>query len=88
MNMEEKVNELRELMRIKEEIDAEISALQDEIKSVMTAQNVDELRGTCYKVTWKPYTQSRIDSKALKTDLPDIAAKYTKTTTARRFLIA
>lgn len=86
--MKEKIEALRELMRMREELDAEITALQDEIKAVMTADNVDELRGTDYKVTWKAYQTSRIDSKALKADLPDIAVKYTKTTTARRFLIA
>lgn len=86
--MKEKIDALRELMRMREELDAEITALQDEIKAVMTADNVDELRGTDYKVTWKAYQTSRIDSKALKADLPEIAAKYTKTTTARRFLIA
>ena len=86
--MKEKIEALRELMRMKEELEAEITALQDEIKAVMTAENVDTLRGTDYKVTWKAYQTSRIDSKALKADLPEIAAKYTKTTTARRFLIA
>lgn len=86
--MEKKIAELRELMRMKEEIEAEITAIQDEIKADMTVRGVEELRGTDYKVTWKAYQTSRIDSKALKADLPDIAAKYTKTTTARRFLIA
>lgn len=86
--MKSKIDELRELMRMKEELEAEITTLQDEIKAVMTAENTDELRGTDYKITWKQYQTSRIDSKALKADLPEVAAKYTRTTTARRFLIA
>ena len=86
--MKNKIDELRELMRMKEELEAEITALQDEIKAVMTAENTDTLRGTDYKVTWKQYQTSRIDGKALKADLPEVAAKYTRTTTARKFLIA
>ena len=86
--MKNKIDELRELMRMKEELEAEITALQDEIKAVMTAENTDELRGADYKVTWRQYQQSRIDSKALKEDLPEVAEKYTKIITTRRFLIA
>lgn len=86
--MEKKIAELRELMRMKEEIEAEITAIQDEIKADMTARGVEELRGTDYKVTWKAYTQKRIDSKALKAALPDVAAKFSTEVTVRRFLIA
>ena len=54
----------------------------------MTEQDTDELRGTKCKVTWKQTSSTRIDSKSLKKELPDIAAKYSSTTTYRRFLIA
>ena len=40
-----------------------------------------------YKVSWKTFTSSRVDTTALKKALPDIAAQYTKQTTARRFSI-
>jgi predicted phage-related endonuclease len=40
-----------------------------------------------YKVSWKTFTSSRIDTTALKKALPDVAAAYTKQTTARRFSI-
>lgn len=33
-------------------------------------------------------TDSRVDTTALKKELPEIAARYTKTTTARRFTFA
>lgn len=84
----ETIKNLRELMRMKEEIEAEIEAAQDEIKEEMKATNNYELRGTDWKATWNEVTTSRIDSKALKAALPDIAAQYTKTTTSRRFCFA
>ena len=83
-----KVAELRELTRMKEELESEIEALQDVLKAEMTAENTDEIRGTDYKITWKTVTQNKIDSKALKNDLPEIAEKYTKTSTYRRFLLS
>lgn len=83
-----KVQEIRELKRMQEELAAEIDALQDAIKSHMDAQQVDTLTGADWKVTYKTVTSSRVDTKALKKALPDIAAQYTKTTTARRFTVA
>lgn len=86
--MNARVKELRELKRMQDELAAEIEALQDEIKSEMTAREVDTLTGTDWKISWKPVTSSRLDSKALKAELPDVAARFTKETTSRRFLLA
>ena len=84
-NMEAKVKELMELKRMREELDAEISAAEDEIKNVMGAE--ETLFAGAFKVTWKSVSSSRLDSAALKKALPDIAAQFTKQTTARRFCI-
>lgn len=83
-----KIHELRELRRMADEIAAEIDAIQDAIKAHMTEQRLDTLTGTDWKVTYKPVTSRRIDTTALKKALPDIAEQYTKTTTARRFVLA
>ena len=84
-DMESKVKELMELRRMREEIDAEIAAAEDEIKSVMGDE--ETLLAGAFKVSWKSFTSSRLDSTALKIALPEIAAQFTKTTTARRFSI-
>ena len=86
--MNEKVKELRELKRLAEELQAEIEGLQDAIKAEMAAQDVDTLTGVDWKVTWKPVTSTRLDTAALKKALPDVAQRFTKTTTARRFCVA
>ena len=83
--MEAKVHELMELKRMKEELEAEITAAEDAIKAVMGDEEL--LTAGAYKVSWKTFTSSRIDTAALKKALPDIAAAYTKQTTARRFSI-
>jgi len=80
-----KVTEYQELKRMLEESEAEMTALQDEIKAHMGDSEL--LVAGPYKVTYKNVTSSRVDTTALKKALPDIAAQYTKTTTTRRFTI-
>lgn len=84
----EKVKELRELRRMAEELAAEIETLQDSIKEEMDAQGAEMLSGDDWKVTWKPVTSDRLDSAALKKELPEIAARFMKHTTTRRFCVA
>lgn len=84
-NMETKVRELMELRRMQEELAAEIAAVEDEIKSVMGEEEL--LLAGVFKVSWKYFTSSRIDTAALKKALPDVAERFTKTTSSRRFSI-
>ena len=83
-----KIKELRSLKRLADELAGEIEALQDAIKAEMTARNVDTLTGDDWRVTWKAVTSNRLDSTALKKELPDIAARYTKASVSRRFTLA
>lgn len=86
--LENKARELKELQRMAEELEAEITAAQDAIKAVMTAQGVDALTAGVFKITWKAITSSRLDTAAIKKELPELAERYTKVTTARRFVVA
>ena len=83
-----KVDDLREYKRMMEDLQAEIDAIQDEIKQHMSAEGVDEIAGADYKVTWKEVTTNRIDGAALKKAYPDIASTFTKATTSKRFCVA
>ena len=84
-NLEPKVKELLELKRMREELDAEITAAEEEIKLAMGTE--ETLLAGAFKVTWKAVTSSRLDSTALKKALPKIAARFMKQTTTRRFSI-
>lgn len=86
--IQSKVNELRELRRMADELAGEIENITDSIKAHMDAEGVDTISGTDWKVTYKAVTSSRIDTSALKKAFPDLAQQFTKTTTARRFCIA
>ena len=84
-NMEAKVKELMELKRMKEEIEAEIAAAEDEIKGVMGDE--ETLLAGAFKVDWKTVITSRIDTSALKKMMPEIAERFMKQTTTRRFCV-
>ena len=83
---EKKVRELRQLQSLIEEAQAEAEAIKDQIKAHMG--QAEELRAGEYKITWKPVTSSRLDSKALRAAAPELVERFTKTTTARRFCVA
>ena len=83
--MEAQVHELMELRRMREELDAEITTLEDGIKAAMGQE--ETLVAGAYKVTWKPVTSSRFDSVRFRREHADLAAAYTSTTTTRRFCI-
>ena len=82
-----KVRRIRELEEQRAAIDAEMEALKDELKEVMTAAGTNELRAGDLRVTWKEVFSNRIDSKALKAELPNIYERFLRTGTTRRFLI-
>ena len=83
-----KLTELAELRKMADELTAEIEAIQDEIKAHMAAEETDTLTAGPYKVSWKAITSTRIDTTALRKDLPEIWQEYGKTSTTRRFNVA
>ena len=85
MNIDQIMKELAEYIRMGEQIAATVDGLKDQLKQIMQAQGVDTLTGTEHKVTYKAVTSSRIDTSALKRELPAVAAQYNRTTETRRF---
>ena len=86
--MNEKMNALAEYLRMKDEIDAEIEALKDEIKQYMQETGQDTIISTGHKATWKTVKSNRFDSAALKADAPELYAAYVKTSETKRFMFA
>lgn len=84
--MEAKARELRQIMALIEEAQAEAEAIKDEIKAAMG--DSEAVQAGEYKITWKAVTSSRLDTTALKKALPEVAERFTKKTTARRFCVA
>lgn len=88
MNIDTIMAELAQYIRMQEEAAAMVESLKDQLKERMTAAGVESLAGSEHKATYKAVTSSRVDTTALKKELPEVAARYTKTTTTRRFTFA
>ena len=82
--LDAKVAELKELRNLEAEVKAEITSIEDEIKSEMLAKNVEVLQGQSCKII----TTTRFDSAAFKLSHADLFRQYSKATTSRRFVIA
>lgn len=81
-----KIRELRELQALIEEAQAEAETIKDELKAHMG--EAEEIRAGEYKLTYKTVTSTRLDTKALTAALPEVAQRFSKTTTTRRFCVA
>ena len=88
MELSGKVQELRELHRMANELAEEITALEDQIKAHMNTLGVNELNGSDYKITWNEVRSSRFDSKAFKAAHGDLYGLYTREAVSRRFCLA
>lgn len=82
-----KIKQAQELKRMREELDAELESLQDAIKAEMKERNTTEMVVDCFKVRWTDVTQNKLDTASLKRELPEVAERYTKQTTYKRFSI-
>ena len=82
------MRELAQYTRLQEETAAIIDGLKDELKAIMQERNTDTLTGTEHRASYKAVVSSRIDTTAIKKELPEVAAKYTRTTETRRFTFA
>jgi len=72
--------DMDELDRQKKEIDRQMSEITDTVKELMRDKGIKTFENDLVKITYvAPTTRESIDSKKLKAELPEIAAKYTKT---------
>ena len=86
IEMERKAHELKELKRMQEELTDEITALEDALKAAMG--DSEQINAGAYKISWKPVTSARIDTSAFRRAMPELAEKFTRTSTYKRFQIA
>ena len=88
MNINELMSQLAQYNRIAEETAQIIDGIKDELKAYMTENGLDTLNGDEHKATYKLVESSRVDTRSLKKELPEIAERYTTTTSTMRFTFA
>lgn len=86
--IDNRVMKLRKLEAEQQRLQEEAEAIKSELKAELEALAVEELATEHYTIRWKEIISSRLDSKALKLELPEIYSRFTKDSTSRRFTIA
>ena len=83
-----KVEKLKVLEELLEEVKTEAESVRDEIKQEMLTQDTEELEAGQYIIRWTSVLTNRFDTTAFKKVLPEEYKAYTKQITSRRFTIA
>ena len=80
--------EYREYMAMIKELQDEADAIKANLIGYMDEKGVEAVQADVFTVKWTKYQSQRIDTTAFKKEMPDVAARYTKTTETRRFMVA
>lgn len=84
-NLDAIMREIAGYSRMADEIGATLDSLKDTLKKHMEENGLETLAGTEHRATYKSVSSSRLDTAALKKELPEVAAKYTKKIETKRF---
>lgn len=85
--LENQVKELKELKLMQEELQAEITTIEDRIKAEMTAQNVNELHAGIFKIRWVDVTSNKFDTTSFKKIYADLYNQFLKQSNSKKFSI-
>ncbi|MGY6765721.1 YqaJ viral recombinase family nuclease [Faecalibacterium prausnitzii] len=81
----DKIDELLSLKETIKQLKEQEKAIENEIKNELKDAEIGFIQN--YQVSWKPVTQSRVDSKKLKSLFPDIYEQVLKSSSYRKFNI-
>jgi predicted phage-related endonuclease len=82
------IKELKELKAMQDELNQEISDIEDQLKKEMEARSTEEMKVDVFTLRYKTVKSNRFDSKAFKATYQDLYDQYTKENIYKRFTIA
>lgn len=86
--IENRIKKLTELEEQITKLQEQADVIKGELKADLEEKGIDELKTKNFMIRWKEIVSSRLDSKALKTALPDVYNQFAKQTSSRRFTVA
>ena len=86
--MIKRIEYLRELEDMEEEIKAEAEMIRDRLKAEMADREVEEMVVGNYIVRWTSILSNRFDTTGFKKLYGDLYKAFTKQTNSRRFSIS
>lgn len=81
------VEQYKEAAQLIEAAQAEQELLKSQIKEALAERSTNYLEVGCHKVRLSDFTQTRLDSKAIKAVAPELYEKYSKTVTGQRLTV-
>ena len=84
---DKKARRLRELEAQQKALEIEAEKIRTELKNSLEAEGLEELSTPHYKIKWKAILSNRLDSKALKVQMPTVYEKFVKQTESKRFTV-
>jgi len=86
--LENTAKEYRELQAEIKELEAQAETLKLAMIKVMDEKQADKLQVGAFEIRYTLVESSRLDQKALKSEMPEIAAQFTKVSVSTRFQVA
>lgn len=84
LQMDEKLARLRRCRREMDTLKQEAEAIETEVKAELEARGVEQVETAHYKVSWKAVSSTRLDTKALKAERPELYQRYAVSSTTDR----
>lgn len=82
-----RIKKYKDLEAQKTAIEKEMEALKTDLLADMQEKGLEEQKAGNWGIRWTKVLTNRLDSKALKAELPELAARFTRQTESRRFSI-
>ncbi len=82
---DEKLSRREEVIKLLDKLETEKKLIEQELK--MYLGDAEIAKSNIYQVNWKPFVSSRLDTKALQENEPQIYQRYLRTTSSRRFTV-
>ena len=88
VEIEKKIEELKEMETLLEEVKAEAEASRDELKAEMIERDTEELETDQYIIRWTSVLSNRFDTTNFKKVYGDLYKAFTKQVASKRFSIS
>ena len=82
-----RIKKYKDLEAQRTAIEKEMEALKADLLADMQEKGLEEQKAGTWVIRWTKVLTNRLDSKALKAELPELAARFTRQTESRRFSI-
>ena len=87
LQMDETLARLRRCRREMDVLKQEAESLEASVKAELEARGVEQVDTAHYRVSWKTVASTRLDTRALKAERPELYARYAVSAVTKRFTV-